>query len=338
MSKRQRFGISQSLQQGLSETINAVKNNAGSVRFEVVNLFRIETDPQNPRELRISAEEIRSGINISTPDYEVKKQELEKLQPLAETIRQKGLINPVVVYKHGEKYRLVAGERRFLSSILAGKEDIQARILNEKPGGLDLRLLQWIENTEREDLSLKDRIGNVKAIVHEYLKGKQTQEPNVEMIKELIGVSLPQAFHYLAVLNMPIDLEEQVMQGNINNLDKAAFIAKIGSKSLRDKAITSCVKGDNLKAIRQLVEDEKKLSNPVVTLPSKISKSGRALTRINLGTTTKPNIVQKIVLTVLKDPQFKRIEASFSGINWAEYKEATQAFRRFLSFLEREDV
>ena len=68
-SKPKRFEISPSLSQGLSDTINAVSNNAGKLRFEVIALSRIETDPDNPRDLIISSEEIINGLNKETPFF-----------------------------------------------------------------------------------------------------------------------------------------------------------------------------------------------------------------------------------------------------------------------------
>ncbi|MCP6769829.1 ParB N-terminal domain-containing protein, partial [Klebsiella pneumoniae] len=79
-------------------------------------------------------------------------EELEKLKELASTIESSGVINPIVVYKRGEVYRVVAGERRCLASFLANKSEIEARVFNEKPKGFELKLIQWIENTAREDL------------------------------------------------------------------------------------------------------------------------------------------------------------------------------------------
>ena len=78
---------------------------------------------------------------------------------MAHTIKANGVINPIVVYKLGELYRIVAGERRCLASILAGKQEIEARVFNEKPKGFDLKLIQWVENTAREDLTLDERLG-----------------------------------------------------------------------------------------------------------------------------------------------------------------------------------
>jgi ParB family chromosome partitioning protein len=130
MSKKKRFGISEALTRGLSETIHVVENNTGLFRHVVLPLSRIELDPDNPRKLAVDLTDVRHGIRPEDPLYQHKQTELEKLKELAHTIKTNGVINPVVVYKRGEVYRVVAGERRCLASLLAGKQEIDARIFN----------------------------------------------------------------------------------------------------------------------------------------------------------------------------------------------------------------
>jgi hypothetical protein len=88
MTRKKRFGISSDLAKGLSETINAVTDNIGQVRFEVISLDRIERDPQNPRELLITPTDIVHGISNNDPDIRLKQAELENLTFLSETIKR----------------------------------------------------------------------------------------------------------------------------------------------------------------------------------------------------------------------------------------------------------
>ena len=140
MSKKKRFGISEALTRGLSETIHVVENNLGVFRNVILPLSRIELDPENPRKLTIDLSDVKEGLRPDDPLYQRKQEELEKLKELAHTIKSSGVINPVVVYKLGEFYRVVAGERRCLASILAGKQEIEARVFNERPKSFDHRL------------------------------------------------------------------------------------------------------------------------------------------------------------------------------------------------------
>lgn len=334
MSKKKRFGLSHNLNQGMTEAINAAENNGGSVRYEVIALSRIETDPANPRDLVITLSDIKNGISLTDGSAKEKQKEIENLHSLAETIKKNGLINPIVVYKCGEKYRLVAGERRFLASMIAKKEDIQARILSEKPNNVDLRILQWIENTEREDLSLKDRINNVKVIIQEYKKANPAISVTATHLKDLISISLPQATAYIAVLNAPEDVQSEIEVGKINNIDKAAYIAKINSVTTRKKALEACISGSNLKQMRAIVESEITVSQlPMKTLTS---KRGRVTTRVNLGVTKRPEIVKKIIHSIVKQSEYSSYHAKFENIDWMNFEQVAKAFRMLLGILEKE--
>ena len=144
MAKKKVFQISDALADGLEQTITAAHNYSGELRIDVIPIKKIETDPDNPRDLKLDFNDIYQGILESDENFTRKTEELANLQTLANSIRSQGIINPIVVYKYGEKYRIVAGERRTLASILAGKSEIQAKILDNKPNDLKISLLSNI--------------------------------------------------------------------------------------------------------------------------------------------------------------------------------------------------
>ena len=202
MAKKKVFQISEALTEGLEETITAAHNYSGELRIDVISIKRIEVDPENPRDLAINTDDLYRGLSESDPDYIRKSEELSSLQTIANSIRDQGIINPIVVYKYGDKYRLVAGERRTLASILAGRQDIQAKILDTKPNELKIRLLQWIENVERSDLTLWERLRNLEKIAVTYATKKNisTEQVTITELSNLIGCSKPHAMNYKAVL------------------------------------------------------------------------------------------------------------------------------------------
>src|SRR5579863_6711299 len=105
MSKKKRFGISEALTRGLSETIHVVENNAGIFRNVILPLSRVELDPDNPRKLAVTLQDVQQGLDKQDTLYDRKHAEIEKLRELANTIESSGVINPIVVYKRGEVYR-----------------------------------------------------------------------------------------------------------------------------------------------------------------------------------------------------------------------------------------
>ena len=67
MVKRKTFGISKSLTDSLSQTVEVARQNFGELRHEVVPLSRIELDPKNPRELSITADDLLQGSISDDP-------------------------------------------------------------------------------------------------------------------------------------------------------------------------------------------------------------------------------------------------------------------------------
>ncbi|VVC76945.1 putative chromosome-partitioning protein ParB [Aquicella siphonis] len=334
MTKKKRFGISEALTRGLSETIHVVENNAGMYRNVVLPLSRIELDPENPRKLAIDLADVRAGIRPDDPLYARKQDELEKLKELAHTIKTSGVINPVVVYKLGEVYRIVAGERRCLASILAGKQEIDARVFNEKPKTFELKLIQWIENTAREDLTLDERLGNVREIIREYKNQQGEIEVTATLLKNITGLSLSQTTYYLAALNAPLDVQVEIQSGNIRNLDKAAIIAGIASPDIRKEAIDACINGSSLKEIRSIISQHKLLKRNKSTIQA--SSRGRSTSRINMGTTLNTEVIKTIIESVTSRKEYDKYMEIFSNVNWADLRQTTKAFRKLIELMELE--
>src|SRR3990167_1368046 len=121
MAKKKVFSIGNALSQGLEDTIESAQNYSGELRIDIIPIRKIELDPANPRNLALTLDDVQNGISDLDSSKDRKAEELDSLQSIANSIRTQGIINPILVYKHGEKYRLIAGERRTLASILADK-------------------------------------------------------------------------------------------------------------------------------------------------------------------------------------------------------------------------
>jgi len=336
MTKKKRFGISEALTRGLSETIHVVENNTGIFRNVILPLSRIELDPDNPRKLSIDLSDIREGIRPEDPLYQQKSAELERLKELAHTIKANGVINPVVVYKLGETYRVVAGERRCLASILAGKQEIEARVFNEKPKGFELKLIQWVENTAREDLTLDERLGNVRDILREYLLQHGEVEVTATLLKNITGLSLSQTTYYLAAINAPEDVQTEIQNGNIRNLDKAALIAGISSLDLRRQAMDACINGSSLKEIRGIISQNKMLNKNRAAITA--STRGRNTAKINMGTTLNADVIKTIIECVVAHREYDKYLSVFTQVNWMDLRQTTKAFRKLIELMEHEMV
>lgn len=333
MAKKKVFQISNALGEGLEETIGAAQNYSGELRIEVIPLKKIEVDPDNPRDLSISFEDVYSGIQRTDSDFAKKGQELLSLQSLAHSIREQGIINPIVVYKFGEKYRLVAGERRSLASILAGKIDIQAKILDSKPNELKISLLQWIENIERSDLSLWERLKNLEKIVTAFSTRKNigSHEVTVTELSHLIGCTKPHAMNYKAVLNADEKLKQLIYENKIKNLEKAALIADVTNEALKQNLMEACIAGAPLKKLKIIIDQnkEKKIIKKVA------ETRGRQSSSFNLGTTKNLKVAKLILDSILKNEMISHISERYKNVDWNDFRSVTSTFKDLMKQLEQ---
>jgi ParB family chromosome partitioning protein len=99
--------------------------------------------------LEIPIDKIQEDLNQPRKDYNPKK-----ITSLAETIKQKGLIQPIIVKPQGEKYLIVAGHRRYRACKELGKSYVACIIRSDSLSESTLKELAIIENLHRDDLTI----------------------------------------------------------------------------------------------------------------------------------------------------------------------------------------
>lgn len=334
MAKKKVFQISNALTEGLEETITAAHHYAGELRVDVIPIKRIEADPQNPRDLAISLEDIYGGIQDTDPQYERKSHELHELQTMAHSIREQGIINPILVYKHGERYRLIAGERRTLASLLAGKAEIQAKILDSKPNELKISLLQWIENVERTDLTLWERLKNLETILQAYAARKNTVTNAISIteLSNLLGCSKPHAINYKAVLMADEEVKILIQQNKIKNLEKAALIANASLGTTKQLLIENCLSGTTLKKMKIIASSENEKGQRKIT---RRLSSGRQASSVNFGVTKNIKVARLVLDSVFSHDKLRHFADHFKTVDWQDYKSVTNTFKQLIKQLEK---
>lgn len=322
------FKIRGNLAEALDDTVTSAKNNAGELHIEIIPLRKISLDPDNPRDLALSFQDLYEGLSKDDILFERKSAEKEALSSITKSIKEQGIINPIVVYKYNEQYRLIAGERRTLASILAEKKDIPAKVLTYRPDQLKLSLLQWIENIEREDLSLWERMRNLEKILAAYAEKqkKQTSDITPTELSQLIGCSLQQGVNYRHVLNASQELRKHIQSGEIINIEKVAFIVKSPTK-IQDILMQACLSGATLSELKKLSRD--------VPIVNNNSGKGRPTTKINFGATTSTKAAKTIISSVLEHKSFEYLKAKLGDISWDNHKSIAMAFRQLVKFLEQ---
>lgn len=140
----------------------------------------------------------------------------DRLNELAQSIRANGIIQPLVVRRHGTRYQLVAGERRWRAARLAELQQVPV-VVRHIP---DERLLEitLIENIQREDLNAIET-----AVAFERLG----QELNLtaERIGERTGKDRSTVINFLRLLQLPADLQDMVADKRLSQSHARALLA-----------------------------------------------------------------------------------------------------------------
>ncbi len=129
------------------------------------------------------------------------------LHELAESLKQHGMVQPIVVRKTGEKFEIIAGERRWRAARKAGLAMVPV-VVKEVP---DDRLLEFalVENIQRQELN---PIEEAKAYwqLGEHLRLTQ------EQVADRVGKSRPQVANTLRLLRLPSELQAEVALGRLS--------------------------------------------------------------------------------------------------------------------------
>jgi ParB family chromosome partitioning protein len=323
-SKRFRFAGDNRITTSIAETVRQGHAEAGDFNVEVLDLDRIEPDPQNPRALALTADEIAWLKNEevmqvmreeSVLTLDERQQMLLRLRDLADSIRKHGVQQPIRVYRHADCYRIVYGERRYWGSIIAGRSNIPAAISPARPPLI--HSLQLIENIHREDLDLPARLRNVAGVVEELEEQSSGAVVTASLLGQVIGVSERQARKYLAVLRGPDDIFAAIIKKHIDNLDVAAELVSIDDAE-RPQLIASLANGASIDEARETI----------VPARRRQSRVGRPATRINLGSTTNSSVI-KAILSRFAD------EIELDQVDWDDFASVNQTWKHFLQNLER---
>ena len=162
----------------------------------------IEASANSSGEIMISVSKIDVCANQPRKYFDE-----EKLSELASSIKQHGIIQPLVLKKNGDRYTIIAGERRFRASRLAGLKEVPAIIKDFD----DKKILEVsiIENIQREDLNPIEEAQAIQMLMKEY---NFTQES----VADRLGRSRPAIANTLRLLNLPKFAQEYVISGQIS--------------------------------------------------------------------------------------------------------------------------
>lgn len=175
----------------------------------------------------------------------------DKLSELAESIRVHGIVQPILLKKIGERYRIIAGERRFRAARLAGLSEIPAIIKNMSER--EMQEVALIENLQRVDLNPIEEASAIKELLTGY---GLTQEE----LASRLGKSRPAITNALRLLTLPQEVQGMLSDGKLSSGHARALAALDDPKDIIEIANRVV---DNKLSVRETEALVKKLQSQI---------------------------------------------------------------------------
>jgi ParB family chromosome partitioning protein len=206
----------------------------------------------------------------------------EKLKELAASIREQGVIQPVIVHRAGSGYELIAGERRWRASRLAGLKTIPALI--KEATKRDLLEMALIENIQREDLNALEAAEAYKRLQDEF---KLTQED----LAKRVGKERSTVTNFLRILHLPKEIKQELAGGALSMGHAKALLSLERSRDQIQAAALIVKKGLSVREAESLAA---RLKNPPKERKIRQSQELKSLEeRLKKSLGTKVSILSK---------------------------------------------
>lgn len=243
----------QALGRGLNALMGEAQTETGNVTSDtLVDITKIQPNPNQPR----------THFNETL------------LQELSESIRENGVLQPLLVRKKGQKYEIIAGERRYQASKLAGIEKLPVIIKDvDDQKMLELAL---IENLQRSDLNPIEEAKGYKQLLKE---SGMTQEA----LSKAVSKSRSAITNSLRLLDLPDEVQQFLFDGKMTAGHARAILAvpfedarirlaqKVVAEGLSVRAT------ENLAPLFSVGEEPKK---PKAVTPQSYKKAARTLRQV----------------------------------------------------------
>ena len=213
--------------------------------------------PQNDTLLETVVRDI--PIDDIDPNTDQPRREFDKeaLEQLAESIREAGVLSPILVVEDGMRYRIVAGERRYRASRMAGLASVPC-IVRDMTTAQQMEAA-LIENLQRQDLNPIEEAAAIRSLMKEC---GYTQE----QASQKLGKSRPAIANALRLLHLPGEITDLVISGDLS-AGHARVLAGLNDKKRQLELAHQCVTLDySVRKLEELVKDKPKESTPKRTV------------------------------------------------------------------------
>lgn len=227
------------LGRGIDALIPGDDNPAGSPVIEI-DPADIEADPLQPRQMFDDA----------------------KIEELASSLREHGVIQPLIVRKIGNVYRLVAGERRLRAAMKAGIKAVPAVV--REMDDREAVEVSLVENLQREELGPLEQAAAFQRLADEF---GLTQEE----IAARVGKSRPEITNTLRLLKLEPEVKRLLNEGKLTGGHGRALVSLDPEKQVRLAKI-AVSRGLSVRKTEELVATEAKKAKPKDTLSRQVRR------------------------------------------------------------------
>ncbi len=215
----------------------------------------------------------------------------DALESLAQSIKEKGVLQPLLVRKKNDKYEIIAGERRWRAAQLAGLEKVPA-IVKDLSDSETLEIA-LIENLQRENLSAIEEAEGLNRLMNEY-------EYTQEVIGKVIGKSRSYIANTLRLLGLPEEIKQLVKENKLsagharaligceNAIELANKIVKEGLSVREAETLAANAKGFNVKNIA--TKEPKPVDRDLEKIMADLEEKLKLKVKINAGKKGKGSI------------------------------------------------
>ncbi len=195
------------------------------------------------------------AIDDIDPNTEQPRREFDKdaLEQLAQSIREAGVLSPILVVENGSRYRIVAGERRYRASRLAGLVSVPC-IVREMTTEQQMEAA-LIENLQREDLNPIEEAAAIRSLMQEC---GYTQE----QASKKLGKSRPAIANSLRLLHLPKAITDMVISGDLS-AGHARVLVAIESQTRQLELAHQCaLHGWSVRRLEEAAREKPVVSRP----------------------------------------------------------------------------
>ena len=189
--------------------------------------------------LLIPIEQIQRDVDQPRENFDP-----EELETLAESIKENGLIQPIIVRREGDVYKIIAGERRWRATQQAGLKEIAAIVRDVSIE--QSAFLALVENLNRSNLNPIEEAKGYQRLIEEYGK-------NHEQIAKRVGKDRATITNTLRLLNLPETVQDALISRKLNMGHARALLGLEDEESILAAAKDVIQKSLSVRATEQLV-------------------------------------------------------------------------------------